>query len=336
MATICVDAGTSVVKAVVFDDVGTELSMARRVTSVQRPRPGFAEQDMSAVADAVMTVIEECGAGADVDVVAVTGQGDGCWLVDPNGQPTGPAVLWNDARAADVVERWRASGVLEAGVAQSGSTTFAGLPHAILAWFHEHDPERLRRSGHALTCTSWVFHKLTGVIGLDASEASNPFFSVNSQDYDESLLELYGVEWARYLLPEVIRDDSRVAQLTPAAARRTGLRSGIPVVMAPFDVPATTLGLGVTAADQIACILGTTLSTSAFVDQAPHNGAAGMTLQGVAPGPYLRVLASLAGTEVLDWFTRLLGLESVQELSRLADTAGGRTPVLLPYLSPAG
>ena len=34
-------------------------------------------------------------------MLALTAQGDGAWLVDADGAPTGPAPLWNDGRAAD-------------------------------------------------------------------------------------------------------------------------------------------------------------------------------------------------------------------------------------------
>ncbi|MBV8330958.1 MAG: carbohydrate kinase, partial [Verrucomicrobia bacterium] len=57
MATICVDVGTSVIKAVAFDDRGTEIVVARQETEVLRPAPGFSEQNMYSVWDAAATTI---------------------------------------------------------------------------------------------------------------------------------------------------------------------------------------------------------------------------------------------------------------------------------------
>lgn len=62
---------------------------------------------MDQVWDAVASAIREVVAALPEppELVAVTGQGDGAWLVDGLGRPTGPAVLWNDGRAAGLVMR---------------------------------------------------------------------------------------------------------------------------------------------------------------------------------------------------------------------------------------
>ena len=81
MAIISLDAGTTVVKAVLFDSEGCELQVARQETTVDRPHPGFSEQDMDAVWAAVIettrTLVE--ASREDIDAIALTGQGDGCW-----------------------------------------------------------------------------------------------------------------------------------------------------------------------------------------------------------------------------------------------------------------
>ena len=40
---------------------------------------------------------------ARVAAIAVTGQGDGTWLIDDEGRPVAPALLWLDSRAARLV-----------------------------------------------------------------------------------------------------------------------------------------------------------------------------------------------------------------------------------------
>ena len=215
MATICVDVGTSVIKTVAFDDRGTEIALARRETEVLRPAPGFSEQDMDSVwnaaASTVRTVVHQL---ADpVRLISLTAQGDGCWLVDADGHPTGPAILWNDARGAAIVDRWRAAGVLKEAFRRNGSQTFAGLPNAVFTWLKQHDPDRLERSHKSLCCNGWIFYNLTGRMAIDESDASVPFFDVRERRYSLELLRLYGLEWAERLLPEVLSNDRRVGEL---------------------------------------------------------------------------------------------------------------------------
>lgn len=136
MAVICIDAGTTMIKAVGYADDGRESVVVHQSSDVTRPCAGWVEQDMLLLWDAVVSTVSTVvrHLGSPVDYLAVTAQGDGAWLVDANGMPTGPAILWNDGRAAAVVESWRGSGILAEAYRINGSLAFAGLPNAILTW----------------------------------------------------------------------------------------------------------------------------------------------------------------------------------------------------------
>jgi xylulokinase len=339
MAAICVDAGTTVIKAVGYDDSGAEVAVVRRPTSVSRPAPGQAEQDMGAVWDAVVRTVRGVAAelAGAIDFVAVTAQGDGCWLVDAAGEPTGPAILWNDGRAAATVDAWTRSGLAERAFRTNGSSAASGLPHAILTWLKEHDPARLERSAANLTCGGWIFSRLTGELAADESDASAPFMDLRARRYSPELLELFGLDWAARLLPELRDDARRVAGLTPDAATLLGLPTGTPVVMAPYDIAATALGSGAVRAGQACAILGTTLCVESLVERPDLDGEpVGITI--ALPGGYLRAFPTFAGTEVVQWACRLLGLTDPAELSELAALSepGARGLSFQPYFSPAG
>ncbi|MEV4012414.1 FGGY-family carbohydrate kinase [Nonomuraea angiospora] len=340
MAIICVDAGTTVIKAVGYDAEGAEAFVARRETVVSRPLPGHAEQDMNAVWDAVAATVREVAAQLDptndrVDFVAVTAQGDGCWLVGPDGEPTGPAILWNDARAASAVDAWTRSGTAAEAFRLNGSSAASGLPHAILTWLRANDPGRLERSSAMLTCGGWIFARMTGELVADESDASAPFMDLRARAYSPSLLALFGTEWAERLLPPI--RSGHVAELSRDAAAAMGLPAGTPVVMAPYDIAATALGAGAVRAGQACGILGTTLCTEVIVDSADLEGEPiGITIA-LADG-YLRAFPTFAGTEVVQWTCRMMGLSGPAELGDLAllSEPGARGLTFLPYMSPAG
>jgi xylulokinase len=341
MAVVCVDAGTTMIKAVGYADDGTEAAVVRQVTQVSRTRPEWAEQDMTsvweAVASCVRQVVERMGTG--VDYLAVTAQGDGSWLVDRDGEPTGPAILWNDGRAAETVDGWTRAGVLERAFRVNGSLTFAGLPNAILSWLREHDPDRLGRSAVSLTCGGWIFSRLTGELAVDSSDGSAPFTDIGTGRYSTELLDLYDMEWARRLLPEQRDDGDRVAALSESAASRLGLPAGTPVVMAPYDIASTAIGVGAVRPGQACTILGTTLCTEVVTDQVDlGRTASGLTVALGLPGLHLRAFPTLAGGEVIQWACGLMGLGDPADLGELARAgdAGAAGLAFLPYLSPAG
>jgi sugar (pentulose or hexulose) kinase len=341
MATICVDVGTSVIKTVAFDDSGTEIALALRQTEVLRPAPGFSEQDMylvwEAAASTVRTVVRELP--DPVRLISLTAQGDGCWLVDAGGRPTGPAILWNDARAAAIVDRWQADGVFREAFGRNGSQAFAGLPNAIFTWLKQHDPHRLERSHKSLCCNGWIFYNLTGMMAIDESDASVPFFDVRERRYSLELIRLYGLEWAERLLPDVLPNDRRVGELHSMAAVELGLQAGLPVVMSPYDVASTAIGVGAVSNGQACSILGTTLCTEVVMSQVDLGGEpSGLTIPFGPPGLYLRAFPTLAGSEVIHWAVSQLGLAKPEDLSQLAAgvAPGANGLCCLPYFSPAG
>ncbi len=81
---ISVDVGTSVIKAVGYDDDGHEQAVARRTCAVARPRPGHASRTWRRYAASCTrrSARPPSPSVADVGLVSVTAQGDGCWLVD--------------------------------------------------------------------------------------------------------------------------------------------------------------------------------------------------------------------------------------------------------------
>ena len=57
MAWLCIDVGTSIIKAVMYGEDGSELAVAREESRILRPSPGFAEQDMESVWTCVVSTV---------------------------------------------------------------------------------------------------------------------------------------------------------------------------------------------------------------------------------------------------------------------------------------
>jgi xylulokinase len=340
MAVIAIDAGTSVIKAVAFAEDGREIRLARAFTEVLHPRPGYSEQSMSRVWQAAQDTVREAAFTLQepVTLICTTAQGDGCWLIDENGNPTGNAMLWNDGRSMAAVERWRAEGVLGHTLQISGSMAYPGLSNAQLEWLRNEDPERLRRSRWVLSCNGWLFAKLTGSIAADISDASNPFGDVLARTYADKVFSAYGLEQYRGMFPEIVSGNALQAALTDSAAQALNLPAGIPVVMAPYDIVSTAYGAGVVSPGEACLILGTTICAEAITDTlnliAPGTG----TTIALEEGRYLRAMPTLAGCETLEWAARIVGAPDLDALEKLAQCAAIESDgiLFLPYLSEAG
>ncbi|HLI15137.1 MAG TPA: FGGY family carbohydrate kinase [Acidimicrobiales bacterium] len=341
MTILSVDAGTSVAKCVAYDDAGAELAVERVPTTAEKGPGGRVEQDMEGVWGSVATAMRRAreAAGGRVALVTVTGQGDGAWLVDLGGRPTGPALLWSDGRANEIVERWRQDGALARAFRTTGCATFPGLPHALLAWLAAHEPQRVEASAFVLSCDGWLFHRLTGEIASDLSDASNPFLDATTRTYALDLLEELGLGWIERLLPPLVDDEHRLSALTPSAAADLGLPAGIPVVLAPYDVVSSGLGAGMSMGNVAAAILGTTLCVSAIVEVPALDGPpVGLHLSGGVGERWTRALPTLSGVEVLEWLAGLVGRPDAPAITELAAASppGARELAFLPHLAAGG
>lgn len=335
---IGLDAGTSVVKAVAFSEAGEVLRVASRPTRTRVPAPGHNEQDIDEIVAAVGETLREVAAGEMPTVVGITAQGDGLWLLDADGRPVRPGILWSDARAAAVVERWMADGTAEAGFRRSGNMLFPGAAAPLLAYLQEAEPESLRAAATAGYVKDAICQRLTGARVTDASDASLPFFDPAARRYDPGLLDLYGVSAWAHLLAPVDPSPAPVRPLTEAGAALTGLPPGTPVHVGPFDLCATVIGAGVAEPGDGLVILGTTLGCGVLTDRVDTGGPpAGMLLCMPDSDRWVRVMPAMVGTPSLAWALDLLGA-ALADLDALLDASppGAGGVLCLPLLSPAG
>src|ERR1700690_1795931 len=121
-----IDAGTSLIKTVAFTREGGQLGSfslpnVYRTLAGDRVEQGMSRTwgDTAAALRGLATRVPDLQ--ARVAAIAVTGQGDGTWLIDEDGQPVGPALLWLDSRAARLVEEIRAGPHNEALYRRTGS-----------------------------------------------------------------------------------------------------------------------------------------------------------------------------------------------------------------------
>lgn len=338
---IGVDVGTSMAKAAVFDASGELTAVASRPVPLQHPRPGFVEQDPEVIVRSVQEVLDEVVAAVGISkpqLVAITGQGDGCWLFDESGVPVRPAISWMDGRAAGLLSEWTDRGVSEAIFAENGNIMFPGAPAPILAWLDRHEPESLDRASTAGYIKDLLLLRMTGLRATDATDASLPFGSLQpGQDYSAKVLALTGLSHRSGLLAPIVRPLPQAALTAPGAAG-TGLAEGTPMVAAPYDIPACAIGSGVRRSGEGLLIAGTTLACSVLTDRLDLSGSlAGMTITMPQPGHWLRVMAAMVGTACLDWIMKTL-LAGFDEL----EGALGESPArangveVLPYFAPSG
>ena len=313
---IGIDAGTSIIKSVAFDAGGRQIASVALPNTYEILPGGGAEQDLGRTwADTAASLRQLAEKVPDLArrtvAVAVTGQGDGTWLIDGEGEPVGPAWLWLDARAAPTVEEIRASPDDRARFEKTATGLAACQQGAQLAHIGRHMPERLKGAATAFHCKDWLYFKLTGSRATDPSEGCFTFGDFRRRAYDDEVVGLLGLEGMRSLLPPIVDGTRQNAGLSPEAAAATGLKAGTPVALGYIDVVCTALGAGLfdRRATPGCTIIGSTGMNMRLVlsaDQVELNDdATGYTMCMPAPGVFAQMQSSLAATLNIDWVLSL-------------------------------
>lgn len=324
---IGIDAGTSVIKAVAFSRDGRQLALASRPNSYVTLANGGVEQDMARTwADTAAVLAELAGAepglASRTAAIAVTGQGDGTWLIDAAGEPVAPAWLWLDGRAADIVAEINDTEAGREIYEITGTGLNACQQRFQLLWMARHAPELLKRCATALHCKDWLYFRLSGERATDPAEAIFTFGDFRTRAYSDRVLEALGLSSYRRLLPEIVDGTGHYGRLTAEAARATGFAEGTPVVLGYLDTVCTGLGGGLLEpTGQVGCtVIGSTAMNMRLLsgaDAAPLNEArTGYIKMFPAPGMLAQMQSSMSATLNLDWLADLarsaLGLAGVE------------------------
>lgn len=243
MSILAIDAGTTGVRAIVFNPDGQIVSGSYREFPQHFPKPGWIEHDLTEIWSAVEVVMAEAVADLDsgeIEAIGITNQREtACAWSLADGQPRCRAIVWQDRRTAERCDGLRSQG-FEPTVRQ-------GTGLVLDPYFTATKFEWMLTTGGITadpdlalgTIDSWVLYKLTGgrVHATDWSNASRTMlFDLDSQEWDPDLCEAFGIPISALA---DLRPSSHVyGQSDPASA--AGLR--VPVAGIAGDQQAALFG----------------------------------------------------------------------------------------------
>ncbi|HUC17507.1 MAG TPA: FGGY-family carbohydrate kinase [Acetobacteraceae bacterium] len=311
---LALDAGTSLIKAVAFEGDGRMLGTAARRNRYIEGPGGAVEQDMLQTWEDAASALGELVAslrGRKILALAITGQGDGTWLIDEQGAPSAPAWLWLDARAEQIISALRRSEAGRIAYKHTATGLAACQQSGQLLWLARYRPELLARVATAFHCKDWLYFCLTGVRATDPSEATFTYGDWRVRDYCDETISALGLKELRRLLPPVVDGTATAHGLSGATAARLGLREGTPVVLGYVDVLCGALGGGLYGGNGVAgvSILGSTgmhMRLAADDDDVVLNTElTGYCMPFPVPGRVAQMQSNMAATLNIDWVVDL-------------------------------
>ncbi len=341
-----IDQGTTSTRFLVVDESGTVVASAQRPHAQHFPRPGWVEHDADEIlANTWAVVAEALEAGGlvagDLAAVGITNQRETLVAWDrTTGRPLHPAIVWQDVRSADIVDRLASPGS-NVGGSVGGIDRFratTGLPLATyfsgpkMTWLLG-EVGGLRAAAEAGdaclgTIDAWLLWHLTGGpdggrFATDVTNASRTLLmDLATLDWDPELLAAMDVPAAA--LPEIVPSIGRIGTCV-------GPLAGVPVSGVLGDQQAALFGQGCHEAGRAKNTYGTgcflLLHTGEEIVPSTHGLLTTVAAQ-VAGRPATYALegsVAMAGATV-QWLRDELGLiddaAEVEALARSVDDNG--------------
>lgn len=345
---IGIDAGTSKIKAVLFDRNGQEiLSEAMTNAPVYRDG-GCAEQDMNRLWAGTARCIQKILQRGQIPKEAVlgigiTGQGEGLWLIDDGGEPLQNAILWCDGRAVKEVDA-----VVQAHpeigdriYRTTGTRPVTGSSLMLLKWMQKNRKAVLDKGAAVFFCKDWIRYRLTGNVATDFTDAGTAFLNIRTGEPDEAMLETLQLAACKAMLATPLASDRIAGTVTREAAEVTGLAEGTPVITGAMDVVAATLGAGVIHDGEISLMLGTTCAQAMCrkKETACLNLKGRSCLHSFDPAFCLELVSTANGTQNIDWMLQEIAVNTGYEQidSMIQNVPPGCGGVIFhPYIGSAG
>jgi D-ribulokinase len=261
-AVVGIDLGTQGVRVIAVTAEGDVLAK----TSVPLPPQaeglpeGWHEQNpedwWTIVCQALRNLLQDLPQGISLAGVAVDSTSGSLVVVDSDGSPLYPAILYNDNRSRTAVAAVRnVCAKLEQSLGYSISSSFA-LPKIV--WFQQEHPHLFEKAALFLTPTDFIVGRLTGEYGLtDYNNALKTGYDVLQLKWPGELETGLGIPLAK--LPQVVSPGSFLAVTKGKVCQETGLQPGIPVFAGATDGTAAQYASGAVTPGAWNTTLGTTL-----------------------------------------------------------------------------
>jgi sugar (pentulose or hexulose) kinase len=337
-----IDLGTQGVRAVAYDADGHVAGEGATALDSSRAGPRH-EQDPGQWWRAVAGATRQALAAAHdppVRGVAVDSTSGTVLLVDDAGHALTPALMYDDSRAVDLVERVNeVGGGVWAQLGYQRMQASWALPK--LLWLLAEHPDA--RNGRLAHQTDVVNRRLVGhAVPTDLASALKTGAHLLEEAWPAEVMEELGVP--AHVLPELVRSGTVIGAVCPAAAESTGIPAGTPVVAGTTDGCAAQLGAGALAVGSWNSVLGTTLvlkGVTAHLVQDPtgavysHRSPDGHWLPGGASSTGAGVLTrDFAGRDLDDLGRRAATREPASALAYPLVSDGERFPFVAPGARP--
>lgn len=334
-----VDLGTSSLKILIGNELGEIIGSSSHSFKVNTNSENYSEQDpyiwinafnlsLSDILDQFPNLKEENL------IISFSGQMHSLVLIDSNGIPLRPAILWNDGRTLEEVshlKKFYSEHLLsiEKNIALEGFT----LPK--LLWVKDKEPDIWSKVYKFMMPKDYLIYYLTGNVFTEPSDASGTIaYDILKNKWDTSLLNQLGIE--PNICPNILDSFGLAGNMKQEIKELFGLENSVEIIMGGADNACGALGAIDNKLDQGTISVGTS-GVILYYDLQNN-------LENLGKYHYFNSLISeerykmgvtLSAGYSLEWFKNIICEDSLfEDFTKLAEKSpiGSRGIQFHPYL----
>ena len=349
---LAIDNGTQSVRALIFDEFGTEIAKARvPIEPYFSEQPNYAEQHADyywqKLTEACQKLWQSCEIKPEqIAGVSLATQRYTMICLDKDKQPLRPAIVWMDLRRAETHN----IGFLHplTKLIGMGELVKDAQQKARCNWLAQNEPEIWAQTAHYVNLSAYLTYQLVGEL-IDSNG-----HSVGYLPYDykaQKWLKPKDLKWRLFSctpeqMPKIVPPGQTLGEISAKAAKVTGIPEGTPMIAAASDKACEALGAAGLSADTACLSFGTTATINTispdYVEILKH-----MPAYTAAPHYYNHEYMIYRGFWMVSWFkeqfahyeqalakTQGIDTEKLLDAAVKDIPAGSMGLIMQPYWSP--
>lgn len=260
-----IDAGTSTMKAALFDARGIIQALDHQEYTLLTPAPGWVELPpetyWQTCVQAIRNLLAKCQAKPEeIACLCISSQGETLICLDRQGSPLRNAIVWLDNRAVNEARRIAAEFSDRKLYHTTGQPQVTpALPASTMLWLQHNQPEIFRLTRHFCLLEDYLLYRLTGRhVTSTALQTSSLLLNIHKRQWWLPMLDFVQVDPSR--LGELVEPGVSVGKIGPAAAAETGLSVNTQAVSGGMDQVVGAVGAGNIAPGKITAMIGSALA----------------------------------------------------------------------------
>ncbi|WP_288999042.1 FGGY-family carbohydrate kinase [uncultured Psychrobacter sp.] len=350
---LAIDNGTQSVRALIFDQFGSEIAKARvPIEPYFSEQPNYAEQHADyywqKLCEACQKLWQSCKIKPEqIAGVSLATQRYTMICLDKDKQPLRPAIVWMDLRRAETHDIGFLNPLTK--IIGMGELVKDAQQKARCNWLAQNEPEIWAQTAHYVNLSAYLTYQLTDEL-IDSNG-----HAVGYLPYDykaQKWLKPNTLKWRLFSctpeqMPKIIPPGQTLGEISAKAAKVTGIPESTPMIAAASDKACEALGAAGLSADTACLSFGTTATINTispdYVEVLKHMPA----YTAAAPHYYNHEYMIYRGFWMVSWFkeqfahyeeqlakTKGIDTEKLLDAAVRGIPAGSMGLIMQPYWSP--